>query len=331
MESKINILLVDDRPENLMAMEAVLERPELNIVKAQSGNDALAATLERDFALVLLDVQMPDMDGFEVAHLMKKNEKTRYIPIIFLTAISKEKKYIFKGYQTGAVDYLLKPLETEILKSKVDVFLQLHRQKQQLHLQTRILDEKITQLLELQKELEDANRQLENLSITDGLTGIANRRRLDNFLETEWRRSVRKATPLSLIMIDIDFFKNYNDHYGHVAGDKCLRKVARALEAGIKRPSDLVARYGGEEFVAVLAETDASGAQLVVEILMDHINALKIPHEASNVSPYITVSQGLGTTIPNRESSPEQLLKAADKALYKAKNSGRNQVKSIVL
>lgn len=331
MEGKIDILLVDDRPENLMAMEAVLEHPDLNIVKAHSGNEALAATLERDFALVLLDVQMPGMDGFEVAQLMKKNEKTRYIPIIFLTAISKEKKYIFKGYQTGAVDYLLKPLETTILKSKVDVFLQLHRQKQQLRRQTLMLDEKVTQLLALQKELEFANRQLENLSITDGLTGIANRRRLDNFLETEWWRSVRKFTPLSLIMIDIDLFKNYNDHYGHVAGDKCLRQVARALEAGIKRPSDLVARYGGEEFVAVLAETDATGAHLVVDILMENVRALKIPHAASDVSPYVSVSQGLATMVPNRNSSPEQLLKAADKALYKAKNSGRNQIKTIVI
>ncbi len=331
MDNDADILIVDDRPENLLALEALLERGGLNIVKAHSGNEALAFMLECDFALVLLDVQMPDMDGFEVAQLMKKHERTRYIPIIFLTAISKEKKYVFKGYETGAVDYLFKPIETEILKSKVNVFLQLHRQKQLLNQQTQILDQKVGELLETQMKLKKANRKLANLSALDGLTGIPNRRRLDDFLAQEWRRAQRNAQPLSLIMVDIDFFKDYNDHYGHLVGDDCLKQVAKALGSAIKRPSDLLARYGGEEFLAVLPDTGIGGAKLVAQALMDAVEKLKILHKASVVSTHVTISQGLATTLPNSGSSPEELLDAADKVLYMAKRSGRNQIKTIVI
>lgn len=331
MESKIDILLVDDRRENLLAMEALLERRGLNIVTAQSGNDALSTMLDHDFAVVLLDVQMPDMDGFEVAQLMKQNEKTRWVPIIFLTALSKDKKFITKGYRSGAVDYLLKPLDTAILQSKVDVFLQLHRQKRQLLEKTQQLDHKVLELLELKRQLETVNRQLEMLTVSDALTGIPNRRRLDQFLESEWRRSQRNALPLSLIMIDIDRFKEYNDHYGHPAGDVCLRKVAQALQSAIKRPSDLMARYGGEEFTAVLAETDSDSALRVVELLAQSIHDLAIPHPGSDVSTRLTVSQGLAATVPTGSISPRQLLQAADDALYAAKDGGRNRFVNVVL
>ncbi|MCP4154150.1 MAG: diguanylate cyclase [bacterium] len=323
-KGKVNILIVDDRQENLIALEAILESTDLDIIKAKSGNEALTLLLEYDFALILLDVQMPDMDGFEVAQLMKENEKTKYIPIIFLTAISKEKKYVFRGYETGAVDYLFKPIEIEILKSKVNVFLQLFRQRQQLNEKTRTLDQKVKELLETQKQLKKANQILSNLSTLDGLTGIPNRRRLDEFIETEWRRSFRTATPISVIMIDIDYFKHYNDNYGHLAGDDCLKQVAKALAETIKRPSDLVARYGGEEFLAVLPETDLGGALLVVEALSQAITGLAIPHGYSTVAPYITISQGLAVTVPSGKASPGQLLEAADKALYEAKSYGRN-------
>lgn len=327
----MDILLVDDRRDNLLAMEALLERPGLNIVTAQSGNEALSAMLDHDFAVVLLDVQMPDMDGFEVAQLMKQNDKTRWVPIIFLTAISKDKKFITKGYRTGAVDYLLKPLETGILKSKVEVFLQLHRQKRQLMAKTQELDHKVLELLHLKKQLESVNRQLEQLTVSDALTGIPNRRRLDQFLDAEWRRSQRNALPLSLIMIDIDRFKEYNDHYGHPAGDVCLRNVARALQAAIKRPSDLMARYGGEEFTAVLVETDNDSALLVAEMLARCIHDLEIPHPGSDVAAHLTVSLGLATTVPTGDISPQQLLQAADDALYAAKDSGRNRSVNVIL
>lgn len=175
---KINILLVDDQPKNLVALESILESPEISLIKATSGNEALALVLEYDFALVLMDVQMPEIDGFETASLMRGIEKTKNIPIIFITAISKDEKYIFQGYESGAVDYLFKPVEPEILKSKVQVFIELYRQKKLLEKQALKLEQKMTELstifLELQgkekllteqaKELENANQELKNFA-----------------------------------------------------------------------------------------------------------------------------------------------------------------------
>ncbi len=245
---KMNILIVDDRPENLLVLESVLESPELNIIKATSGNEALGLMLEYDFAIVLLDVQMPGMDGFETAELMRGSEKTRHIPIIFVTAINKTQKSMFRGYEIGAVDYLFKPIEPLILKSKVKVFTELYKQREIIKNQAEMLEKKVKELERLQM----VNWNLERLSIYDGLTGIPNRRRFDEIIEKEWKRSIRGNESLSLIMIDIDHFKQFNDNYGHLAGDECLKQVAKSIVSSTKRPADFVARYGGEEFVVVL-------------------------------------------------------------------------------
>ncbi|MCP4214928.1 MAG: diguanylate cyclase, partial [bacterium] len=261
----------------------------------------------------------------------KKNEKTKYIPIIFLSAISKDQDYVYRGYETGAVDYLFKPIDTDILKNKVTVFLQLHRQKMELDNHRKTLTQKVTELQETQQKLLIANEELANLSALDGLTGIANRRRLDTFMENEWRRSLRKGAFFSLIMVDIDYFKSFNDNYGHLAGDECLKRIAAALASSLRRPSDLVARFGGEEFLAVLPETTMQEAKQVVTLLSKAIEILAIPHGYSHVADFITVSQGLASTIPQRNSKPLELLNAADEALYEAKNNGRNTVRCIEL
>ncbi|OGQ98596.1 MAG: diguanylate cyclase response regulator [Deltaproteobacteria bacterium RIFOXYD12_FULL_57_12] len=329
MPEKINILIVDDRPVNLLVLEGLLDSPELNIIKAFSGNEALGLMLEHDFALVLLDVQMPEMDGFETAQLMRGRKETRHVPIIFITAISKEQKHIFKGYESGAVDYLFKPIEPEILKSKVAIFLELHRQKKLLKEQAMLLDFKVQELLETKHQLEQANSLLEKLSVLDGLTGIANRRRFDTFLDLEWRRALREGKPLSLIMADIDYFKDFNDLYGHQAGDECLRKVAATMSDALMRPTDLLARYGGEEFAAVLPETSDEGVYHIATLLKESVENLVIPHAASTNVDHVTISLGTCTIVPVKDTQPNILIETADQALYQAKQAGRNRIVSL--
>ncbi len=326
MTERTKILAVDDRPENLLAIEALLDGPEVQVVRATSGQDALAKMLEHDFALVLLDVQMPEMDGFETAQLMRGHKNTRDVPIIFATAISKEQKHIFQGYDSGAVDYMFKPLDPDILRSKVGVFLQLYRQRRILEHKTRELDAKVCELEEVRRQLERSNAMLERLSTIDGLTGIYNRRRFDEVLDLEWRRAIRIQSPLAMIIMDLDYFKNYNDRYGHLAGDACLRSVAETMNDALKRPSDMLARYGGEEFAAILPGTPADHAAQLAEQMRQEILGLAIDHACSLGEGCVTVSMGVASMIPTRGTEPAVLISAADTALYEAKQSGRNRV-----
>lgn len=320
-----NILIVDDRPENIFVIESILEDLECNIIKATSGNEALSKLLEYDFALVLLDVQMPEMDGFETAELMRGSAKTRDIPIIFVTAISKERRCIFMGYELGAVDYLFKPIEPVILKSKVNVFIELYNQKMRLKEQAMQLEQKIKELL----DMKEMNNRLESLSTLDGLTGIPNRRSFDQYMEMNWKDSIRNKKPITLIMIDIDNFKLYNDNYGHLKGDDCLIKVANILVNSLKRPMDFAARYGGEEFGVILPSTNLEGGITIGEMLRESVEQLKIKHEHSTASDVVTISLGVSSIIPNSLQTIDEFIHASDKALYKAKKEGKNTVMTI--
>lgn len=186
------------------------------------------------------------------------------------------------------------------------------------------LEQKVTELLETKQKLEEANHKLEVLSSLDGLTEIPNRRSFDKVLEREWRRSIRHGFPISLCMIDIDFFKNYNDLYGHLAGDECIRQVARTLNSDLLRPADFAARYGGEEFSLILPNTDFEGAVFVAEKIRQRIRSLGIPHGSSCVDSAVTISLGTATMVNQTEKDFNQLVDLADKALYLAKNNGRN-------
>ncbi len=301
-----------------------MDSPELELVCAESGNEALAKLLDYEFALILMDVRMPGMDGYETAELMRGSTRSKSIPIIFVTAARMDREHMFKGYDSGAVDYLFKPLEPQILKRKVGIFLELHRQRQQLEEKTRELDAKILELEVLQKELEEKNARLELLSSLDGLTGLFNRRYFDDNFVKEWKQASRDKRPLSLLIVDIDYFKNYNDFYGHLEGDDCLRKVAQVLYEALMRPTDIIARYGGEEFTAILPNTDKEGAKRVGERMMEYVDRLRLSHKGSSVADVVTVSIGAATLVPDGKLTVTSLLERADKALYEAKEKGRN-------
>ena len=204
----------------------------------------------------------------------------------------------------------------------LEAYKKLFRQTKRL---VKMGDRMQSDLNELNSELQCHKEKLAQMSYVDGLTSIANRRRFNEYLETEWNRAVRTGLPLGLVLLDIDFFKQFNDHYGHSAGDECLVLVARALSACIKRSSDLVSRYGGEEFAVILPETDFSGAKSIAEQIQTSIRDLGIVHGYSRIAPYVTVSIGIASCVPDEKNSHMELLEVADKQLYEAKEAGRNQ------
>jgi len=303
------ILIVDDHPTNLSVLSHTLKSAGFNIRVAMDGESAIEL-LECELPdLILLDVQMETLDGFETCSRLKANPATQEIPIIFLTALSDPQDKI-KGFAVGAVDYITKPFyEAEVI-ARVTV-----------HLRLSFLTRKVMeQAIALQK----ANQELQNLVHIDGLTQIANRRQFDTCFDKEWRRLAREQAPLALILCDVDYFKKYNDCYGHIAGDICLRHIAKALMRAVTRPADLVARYGGEEFGIILPNTNTEGAIRVAERIQAEVKQLQILHSQSEVSAYITMSLGISSQIPHQEISTEKSIAAADRALYLAKQQGRN-------
>ena len=323
--NKAKILIVDDKPENLLALKRLLETQDADIIGASCGEEALAATLDHDFALILLDVNMPGMDGYELALLLRGNSRTKHIPIIFITAANQDWKQLYKGFDCGAVDYFFKPLDPIIFTGKVKVFLDLYCQRQLLREKAEQLDRQLAELENLRHKLEVANEKLQHLSSTDALTGLMNRRRFDEIFKEEWQRAIRDKRSLTLVMIDIDHFKMYNDTYGHVQGDRTLRQVAKILLATMRRPTDRVMRYGGEEFIVILPNTDVLGGLQVAEQLRLAVQAMGLEHKSSPVAPLLTISAGIASAFPQADQSMINLIAAADNALYEAKGQGRNR------
>ena len=258
-----------------------------------------------------MDVIMPDMDGIDATRLMKSDARLRDIPIIIVT-VKDEAGSLERAFAAGAMDFLAKPVNSMELRARVRSALR--------------LKEEMDQRKARERELEALTRKFEQLSNQDGLTGVPNRRCFEDVFQKEWLRSRREGMPLSALMIDIDFFKNYNDTYGHLQGDLCLRQVARAIETALKRPGDFVARYGGEEFVVLLPGTDLAGALSIAGLIRANVRAAAIEHASSQVSKRVTVSIGISGVVPTMDMEPEGLLAAADAALYQAKSSGRNRV-----
>ncbi|OGO36962.1 MAG: diguanylate cyclase response regulator [Chloroflexi bacterium RBG_16_57_8] len=293
---KHTVLIVDDMASNIEILSGVLG-DEYEILFASNGQEALNVAYEQVPDMILLDVVMPDMDGYGVCTLLKADEKTRDIPVIFVTSMDQEDDES-KGFGVGGIDYITKPLRSSIVRARVRNHLELKRYRDHLKVS----------------------------SFVDALTGVPNRRRFDEALDSEWRRARRNQSPLSLLLMDIDFFKAYNDHYGHPAGDDCLRRLAQGMAEVVLRPADLLARYGGEEFVMLLPETDADGALSVANRVQKTVSQLAIPHAYSTVVGQITLSTGAATLVPTEALAPGDLIRCADELLYAAKRRGRNQV-----
>lgn len=300
---------------NLLFAESAqdtFEKLGINPVREQSGGAGL------DIDLILLDIVLPDMDGREACRIIKSVERLQDIPVIMVTSLT-ESEHLEKAFAAGAIDYITKPI------NKIEL---LARSRSALKLKHEMDSRKMREqkLLEVTRQLEVAVQKLNLLSSLDGLTGIANRRRFDEYMETEWKRGRRHFKPLSLIMADIDFFKAYNDTYGHQAGDECLKTVANTIQSTLRRPEDLLCRYGGEEFAVVLPGTHKNGAVYMANTICSAVEKMGILHSGSKVSDHVTVSLGVATILPTKELSPADLISAADGALYRAKSEGRNQI-----
>jgi len=303
---KPNILIVDDLRTNIMALSMILRKVDANLLSAQSGNEALSIVLEEEITLILLDVNMPEMDGFEVASFLKEDEKTKHIPIIFVTAMDRDDKNSIKGYNSGAVDFIYKPIDPFILLSKINVFLDLWHLK-----------------VGLEEEIHIVKRKEEEIIFISGhdmLTGLKNRRSFHTDLSAEISRAKRANEKLALIFMDLDGFKKINDSLGHEAGDFLLKKIAHAFKKEI-RESDLLARYGGDEFVILL--TNFKDEKTIISRINKLIKAAATSYQYKHNNIKISTSIGVAM-YPEHASNDTKLLSSADTAMYLAKQEGKN-------
>lgn len=449
-----SILIVDDQPANIKVLAGMLNRKNYKIKKAIDGETALIAAESNPPDLILLDILMPQMNGYEVCEKLKSNPQTKDIPVIFVSALNDVFDKI-KAFKVGGVDYITKPFQEEEVMARINHQLTIKKQQKELEEERKLLELKqeiLRQEIRQRKEAEAILYQsralissilnssldgiaalesvrnpksgkiqdfrcivinpiiaqffnqepedligklvfkrfinkinsnlfpafvnvvktgkalekdisyyyqkekkwchfiavklgdgfsisvrditerkklelkLNKLATMDGLTEIANRRTFDKTLAREWKRCRREKQYLSLILCDVDYFKLYNDHYGHQTGDNCLIIVAKILSNLVQRSTDLVARYGGEEFGVILSNTDLDGATIIGKLIISQLQKQRISHLKSPIGEYVTISVGISSIIPTQKLSPEVLLKKADKALYEAKQQGRNRL-----
>jgi diguanylate cyclase (GGDEF)-like protein len=324
------ILIVDDDRFMRVQLRQTLENEGYQVEEAADGKQALEAYMRLRPDIVLLDAIMPVMDGFACCAQLQKlqmgnvSEETQAqepekiqdqllvsTPILMITGLE-DQQSVDQAFEVGAADYITKPIHWAVLRRRVRRLIQ----QSQLY----------RQLEDSNQKLEEVNQTLQRLASVDGLTQVANRRCFDEALIHEWQRLSREQGSLSLILVDIDYFKRYNDTYGHLAGDKCLKIVAQSISKAVHRPADLVARYGGEEFVALLPGTTLAGANQVAEAIKAAVKRLNLDHSSSPLGEKITLSLGIASLNPSQHSSPMTLIKSADKALYLAKESGRDRI-----
>ncbi|WP_028105024.1 diguanylate cyclase [Pseudoduganella violaceinigra] len=295
-EETQKVLIADDDGINRQVLATLLKQDYV-VLLAKTGEQAIERAQRHLPDLLMLDVMLPDMDGYEVLRRLRADPATAHIEVIFITGMGRPEDEA-KGLKLGAADYITKPFNTTVVMARVATHLEVVRQR----------------------------RMLQHLAHMDGLTELANRRRFDEIYQSEWQRAARHGHALSVALLDIDCFKQYNDHYGHPAGDRALRAVARAARGAMRRPCDVAARYGGEEIVVLMPETDAAQALHVAESIREAVAQMLVPHERSIAGPVLSVSIGGATLPPGGEESAPALFESADAALYRAKQAGRNRV-----
>lgn len=306
----MQILLVDDSRTERRILSSWLTDLGHQVEEAEDGLQAVARCAELSPDLLLLDVEMPRLNGYQTAQRLRE-ELSDWLPIIFLSARNSAED-IARGIDAGGDDYLFKPVDPIVLAAKMRAMERIAGMRHKL--------------LDTGRQLAEANAELDRQANIDGLTGLANRRQLDTRLAEEMARSTRHKTPLSVMLADVDHFKHYNDHYGHQAGDQCLKQVARCLSRSVHRPGDLAARYGGEEFCVLLPETPLQAATELAERIRDTLAARQIPHARAAAADIVTLSLGVAVYASDSDAQGEQLLRRADQALYRAKQQGRNRV-----
>lgn len=317
------VLIVDDHLENVRSLSLLLSSLGHYVRKATCGEMALESISASKPDIVFLDILMPEMDGFEVCKRLKENPITSDIPIIFLSALNSADDKI-RAFSVGGADYVTKPFQAEEVIARLRHQIMIQQQQKLLAAQNRKLHLEIRQRKKIEKQLQQANLELKRLANTDSLTQIANRRCFDQMLQYAWQCLWQKQEPISLTLCDIDYFKKYNDYYGHLAGDACLQKVAKIMCDCISSPNTKVARYGGEEFAILSPSMGVEEAVTTARRIQSSVDSLSIPHAGSPVANHITLSLGIACSNHTSISCPEQLIAAADTALYRAKTAGRN-------
>lgn len=305
----MKILVIDDSEVEHAVIQSYLEEFPYTLLFAKDGYQGIDMYNKEQPDLVLLDVMMSGIDGYGVARRIRSSSQS-WVPIIFLSGNAAPEDLVI-GIEAGGDDYLTKPINKQILNAKVNAMARIAQMRHQL--------------VAISADLQQANKNLERLAVLDGLTGIANRRRFDEMLELNFAIACRTQSPITLLMCDIDQFKRYNDHYGHIQGDECLKSVAETIADQPQRTTDLAARYGGEEFAVILPSTDLPGAIYVAQRLCQSIRDLAMPHEGIDSQAQVTLSIGVAAIIPTRAQTTRELIKQADQHLYYAKEQGRDR------
>ncbi|MDH3973241.1 MAG: diguanylate cyclase [Deltaproteobacteria bacterium] len=328
----MSILIVDDSEEMRALYRAYLK--EAGFKSPVIVDSALAAYeklgIRKDSAppkappieIILLDVAMPDIDGIEACRYIKSFDLFYDIPVVMISAMEEE-EVVALALEAGAVEFVHKPIRKLELIARVRAILRLKRE-----IDSRKLHEE--KVMELAKKLAKQNELLKKLSATDSLTGIANRRSFFEHVKEEWKRSIRNKRSLSILMVDVDHFKHFNDTYGHHSGDDCLKLVSSTIHSLLNRPGDLIARYGGEEFIIILPDTHLKGAEIIANAVRSKVEDLAIYHGDIPTGNCVTISIGIASIEPTKENEVSKIIKAADKALYRAKAEGRNRVVTAV-
>ena len=326
---KIPVLIICD-PESELGEKILDTLSILSFVKVQWAVDLSGVELQlqqvANFAFVVIDNTTNRHNSSVIAQCIRDSDKENPIPLFFVIGEMDDVDHLYNVFGSGVVDYLFEPISANILKNKAQLFCELHRLKFRVEQQAVDFDAKILEFEVLHKELEEKRYRLEQLSSIDSLTGLFNRYYFDENLHKEWRQAVRENDLLSLLFIDVDYLKVFNEYYGHREGDDCLREMAGVLYHALLRPVDIVARYGGDQFAAILPNTDALGASLVAKRMMENVSSLKRENFASLASTFVTISIGGATALPTARENIHNFIDKADNALTEAKMAGRNRI-----